>query len=55
MSPEPTAAEIAQFMQECDEGKHPLRPEDEAALAKSKERLMEQIRKIYGDHQSFAA
>lgn len=31
---EPSDAEIAKFMQECDAGLHPLSAEDEAALAK---------------------
>ena len=41
-----TEEEVAQFMREYDAGLHPLRPEDEAALEASREKLFERIRKI---------
>ena len=43
----PSAHEIAKFLKEFDEGKHPLTPEDEKALEAGKARLMEKIRKTF--------
>lgn len=39
-------AEVAKFMDEFDRGEHPLSLEDEAALARSKPLLVEQLRVI---------
>lgn len=40
----PTDEEIETFLKEFDEGKHPLTPEDEDALARSRPRLMEMLK-----------
>lgn len=40
----PTEREIATFMQEYDEGKHPLSEEMKAALERAKSKLFREIR-----------
>lgn len=41
----PTEDEVERFIKEFNEGLHPLSAEDEAALEKAKEKLMQRIRK----------
>lgn len=39
-------SEVEKFLKEYDEGKHPLRPEDEKALERSRDDLARRIREI---------
>lgn len=39
-----TEAEVAQWMKECDEGKHPLSHEDEQALERSRAKLFRRLK-----------
>lgn len=41
-------ADIAQFLKEFNEGKHPLSPEDEAALERTKPELFRKLKLIFG-------
>lgn len=43
----PTESEIDQFIREYDEGKHPLSPEDEAALERAHGEFVRKLHAIY--------